>query len=294
MCFTFLWAVLLNSLAPAHAEAQTLERIAATKTVRIGFVANQAPFASKDSNGAPAGYAIEICGKVVSAINQKLGGAQAVYVETSLADAFEAVASDKVDLLCGAVTITLGRRAIVDFSAPFFLTGASAALRADSPRDLRELFLAERTISPPRSPTLRPFAASRVGVRADTTTEAVLRRAVLDGGYETEVLRYANHADGMAALASREIDAYFADRALLLGAIDHARNTADFVLASRLFTTEQYGIAMKRGDSDLRLLVDRSLSEFYATPEFADLLAGYFGNEASSLRKQIQTYAIPE
>jgi polar amino acid transport system substrate-binding protein/glutamate/aspartate transport system substrate-binding protein len=98
----------------------------------------------------------------------------------------------------------------------------------------------------------------------------------------------------MAALASREIDAYFADRALLLGAIDHARNTADFVLASRLFTTEQYGIAMKRGDSDLRLLVDRSLSEFYATPEFADLLAGYFGNEASSLRKQIQTYAIPE
>jgi ABC-type amino acid transport substrate-binding protein len=167
-------------------------------------------------------------------------------------------------------------------------------LRADSPRDLREFFLAERTISPPRSPTLRPFAASRVGVRADTTTEAVLRRAVLDGGYETEVLRYANHADGMAALASREIDAYFADRALLLGAIDHARNTADFVLASRLFTTEQYGIAMKRGDSDLRLLVDRSLSEFYATPEFADLLAGYFGNEASSLRKQIQTYAIPE
>jgi polar amino acid transport system substrate-binding protein/glutamate/aspartate transport system substrate-binding protein len=98
----------------------------------------------------------------------------------------------------------------------------------------------------------------------------------------------------MAALASREVDAYFADRALLLGVIDHARNAADLVLASRLFTNEQYGIAMKRGDSDLRLLVDRSLSEFYATPEFVDLLAGYFGNEASSLRKQIQTYAVPE
>ena len=51
---------------------------------------------------------------------------------------------------------------------------------------------------------------------------------------------------------------------------------------------------MKRGDSDLRLLVDRSLSEFYAAPEFSDLLAGYFGKEAASLQKQIQSYAIPE
>jgi ABC-type amino acid transport substrate-binding protein len=289
-----LWAVLLSSLAVAPAAAQTLERIAATKTVRIGFIADQAPFASKGSNGAPAGYAIDVCGKVVAAINHELGEAQAVYIETTLADAFAAVAGDRLDLLCGAITITLGRRELVDFSAPFFLTGASAALRTDSPRDLRELFLSERTISPPRSPALRPFSASRVGVRADTMTEVVLRRAVLDGGYETEVLRYANHADGLAALKSREIDAYFADRALLLGIVDRDRNAADLVLATRLFTTEHYGIAMKRGDSDLRLLVDRSLSEFYAAPEFSDLLAGYFGDEASSLQKQIQSYAIPE
>jgi ABC-type amino acid transport substrate-binding protein len=281
-------------MASCPAGAQTLERIVETKTVRIGFVADQAPFASQGGNGAPAGYAIDLCGKVVAAINEDLGEAHAVYVETSLADAFDAVASDRVDLLCGAVTITLGRRALVDFSAPFFLTGASAALRADSPRDLRELFLAERTVSPPRSPSLRPFAASRVGVRAATTTEAVLRQAVLDGGYETEVLGYATHAEGLDALASRQIDAYFADRALLLGLIDRSGNPDELVLASRLFTTEQYGIAMKRGDSDLRLLVDRSLSEFYASREFSELLAGYFGNEAPSLRKQIQTYAIPE
>ena len=281
-------------LLSGAASAQTLDRIAATKTINIGFIPDQAPFAIQNAEGPPTGYAIDLCNRVVTRIRGIVPGISVSYVETSLTDAFDAVAAGRIDLLCGAVTATLGRRETVDFSEPIFVTGASALLRTDSPRDLRELFLGERTISPPRSLEMRSFQSSHVGVRAETTTETLLRRAVSDGGYSATVVRYPTHEEGLAALEAREIDAYFADRALLIGLLNRAQHPARLVLGTRLLTQEAYGIAMARGDADLRLLVDRVLSAFYATPDFALLLATYFGDKSAAFQSQIKASAMPE
>ena len=290
-----LWVALLCCLASVSvAPAQTLERIAAAKAVRIGFVADHAPFASKPGEGPPEGYAIDLCNKVVETIAATVGELRPDYVETTLADGFNAVAEGRIDLLCSAITITLARREIVDFSEPIFVTGASAILRKDSPRDLRELFLGERTISPPRSLELRPFAKSRIGVRGGTTTEAVLKRAIAEGGYSAEIVAFPAHADGLRALEDRDVDAYFADRVLLAGLLNAAEDASDIVLADRLLTNEFYGIAMKRGDSDLRLLVDRSLSKLYSENEFPALLAKHFGEHAAAIGARIQAQAIME
>jgi ABC-type amino acid transport substrate-binding protein len=291
-----LWAVVVGSLGCAAlsvgAAAQTLDRIAAAKTVRIGYIADQAPFAAKGGDGTPAGYAIEVCGRVVAEIGG--GGLTPVYVETSLADAFTEIAADHIDMLCGAITATLGRRELVDFSEPIFMTGMSGLLRSDAPRDLRELFLGERTISPPRSPSLRPFATSRIGVRDETTTEERLRRAIAEEGYGATVVDFADHQAGLTALEAGEIDAYFGDRALLAALHMQAKNPSRLMLASRLFTREPYGIAMKRGDADFRLAVDRILSKFYSTPDFSALLQKYFPEEASVISAEVQAHSISE
>jgi len=98
----------------------------------------------------------------------------------------------------------------------------------------------------------------------------------------------------MATLESREIDAYFADQALLVGLLGTAHRPSKLIVASRLFTREPYGIALRRGDADFRLLVDRTLSQFYATREFKDLLVKHFGGQASAIREQVLGQAIPE
>lgn len=281
-------------ILPGAASAQTMDRIAATQTIHIGFIPDQAPFAIPNADGPPTGYAIDLCNRVATKIRGTVPGISVSYVETSLADAFDAVAAGRIDLLCGAITATLGRRETVDFSEPIFVTGASALLRTNSPRDLRELFLGERSISPPRSLEMQPFATSHVGVRAGTTTEAVLRRAVSEGGYATTIVGYPTHEAGLSALEAREIDAYFADRALLVGLLARAQRPSRLILGTRLLTHEEYGIAMARGDADLRLLVDRVLSAFYATPEFSLLLGTYFGPQAAELQSQIKASSMPE
>jgi ABC-type amino acid transport substrate-binding protein len=283
------WGLLSNVAA-----GQTLDQIAATKTVRVGFIADQAPFAARGSDGAPVGYAIDLCRRIVDEIGRSTGGVQPTYIETTLADGFAAVAAGNIDLLCGAITVTLERRETVDFSEPIFVTGMSALFRTDSPRDMRELFLNQRIISRPRSPELRPFAKSSIGVRTGTTTEAVLQRTIESEGYRSDIVGFATHAEGLAALESREIDAYFGDRALLVALLDTARDASRLVVGSRLFTREPYGIAMKRGDSALRLLVDRTLSRFFASREFTQLLAGYFGEQAADIQAQILAQSIPE
>jgi ABC-type amino acid transport substrate-binding protein len=286
--------VLAIASASVPGTAQTLDRIAATKTVRIGFVAEQAPFASKGPDGAPMGYAIDLCGVVMSAIARRVEGVTPNYVETTIADAFDAVAYGRIDLLCGAITANLERREKVDFSEPIFLTGMSALMHAYSLRNLRELFFGSREISPPRSPEMRPFAKLRIGVRKGTTTEKVLEQAIESGGYEVDIVNFPAHAQGLEALESRQIDAYFADRGLLIGLIAKARDPSSLVLGARILSREPYAIAMRRGDADLRLLVDRALTEFYGTPKFAALLRRYFGIEAREIETQVILLSIPQ
>lgn len=286
----------LSSTYGAHSGAlgQTLERIAETKTLRIGFLVDQAPFSSKGSDGMPGGYAIELCDKVADEISRRIQGVRKTYLENRITDGFAALEAHQLDLLCGALTITLGRREMVDFSQPIFFTGAGAVLRDDSPRDLRELFLGERTISAPRSPELHPFASSRVGARTGTTTETLLRRVIADEHYSATVVDFESHAEGLVALGAGDIDAYFADRALLVSLLNTKGAPSGFIVGSRLFTHEPYGIAMRRGDTELRLLVDQVLSRTFATPEFATLLMRYFQKAATPIRDQILLQSIPE
>lgn len=293
--FWAVWLGLAAAVACAHAgAAQTLQLIAQNKAIRVGFIADQAPFSAASPNGTPTGYAVDLCGAVVRELEQRVGQLSTAYTELSTTDGLQAVADGKVDLLCGAVSETLDRRETVDFSEPIFVTGASAVVRRSAPRILRELVLGDREVSPPRSPEMAPFAAIRVGVREGTTTEARLRQAVSEGGYKATVIGFPNHAEGWTALESGAIDAYFADRYLLASLMATARSPGGLVLSPRLLTREVYAIAMRRGDADLRLAVDRALTKFYGSTDFAALLTRYFAADAADAQSQISALATPQ
>src|SRR3954453_8075866 len=63
--------MLLALLFPAMANAQALKRIRETKTVNVAYRTDALPFAY-DNNGAPAGYSVDLCKRVVTSIEQQL------------------------------------------------------------------------------------------------------------------------------------------------------------------------------------------------------------------------------
>jgi len=136
------------------------------------------------------------------------------------------------------------------------------------------------------------LAGQKVGVRQGTTTEQALNTTLQKLSLDAEVVNVADHADGLSRLEAKEISAYFADQAILIylaassGAPDKLR------LSDQHFTNEPYALALRHGDSDFRLLVDRTLVRLYRSGEIGQVFRNAFGERANPSNALKLLYAI--
>ncbi len=290
-----LAAFIIPFASPSAPSAQTLERARETGVVRLGYRPDARPFSFPGTDGAPAGYSVELCRKIVEAIGAEVGReVSPEYVQVSTEERFRAIAEGKVDLLCSADTVTLGRRETVSFTIPIYLTGISALLSANAPRELSDVIAGEASQPSSRSAIQQAMRRKTFGVRSGTTAETWLNGYVARYGGTAEVVAVADHAEGVAGVASGTFDAYFADRALLLGQLQAVGTPERFTLSDRLFTFEPYAIGLARGDEDLRLVADRTLSRFFASPEYLPFFRGFFGAPDNLEKLFLTIAAIPD
>ena len=256
--------LILSVLAAAGAHAQTLDRIREGGSFRIGYREDAAPFSYEDTLGEAVGYSVELCRTVAANVKETLGLEQMTveYVPVTTEDRFQAVQDGRIDLLCGATTVTLSRRELVDFSLFTFIDGAGVLLRKDGPPDFEGL------------------AGMQVGVRSATTTDAALADALAQQGLEVELVPVERHEDGLAKLEAGEIQAYFADRAILVWLL-LGSGAEDLWLSERQFSYEPYALALARGDDEFRLLVDATLSTLYRSGAIDRIFAAAFGPDAT-------------
>jgi len=251
-------------IAVAVASAGTLDRIGQDKAIRIAYREDAPPFSYKDKLGEPTGFMVDLCRAVAKKLAEQLDlpSLNAVYVPVTATDRFDAITQQKADLLCEPTSVTLSRREQVDFSIPTFLDGASLMVRADGPKNLRDL------------------AGKKVGVLAGTTTEEALRNTLKEAGIAGDVVAAKTHDEGLAMLDDGKISAYFGDRSILLFLIKDSKAPEKLRLADDYLSVEPYALALPRGDSDFRLAVDRALSHIYRSGEIAAIFQHSFGGKA--------------
>ncbi len=288
-------AIVALCLSALAAGAATLDTITQRGSVRIGYIDDEAPFSSivtgSKAGASPTGYAIDLCNRIADDIEHHVPDLKRDYIEMTLANGFDAVKTEQVDLLCGAVTVNLQRREIVDFSQPIFLTGASALLRKDSPSYLQTFFFDKPAV---RAVSDRVVSSSVIGARANSTTGAALHEALQSQvSTKTTIADFETHEEGLKALEDHRIDAYIADQVLLTSLATRARDPSLLEVGDRLFTHEPYAIALRRNDADFRLLADRALTDFYLSDDFLPLLETYFGADAPMLHTQIIMQHVP-
>ncbi|MEM7023190.1 MAG: amino acid ABC transporter substrate-binding protein [Pseudomonadota bacterium] len=249
----------------AWAGAQTLDEIKNSGVLKVGYREDAAPYSYKNNIGEPDGYTVGLCKAVGSQIASQVGIAELSieYVPVTTEDRFQAVQDGKIDLLCGATTTTLGRRELIDFSLPTFVDGTGVLLREDSPKTFGEL------------------AGHKVGVRAATTTEEALDKTLEREKIEATVVPVESHDEGLAKLEAGEVSAYFADQAILHFLLSKADAPDGMFLGDGQYTLEPYALALRRGDDDFRLAVDRALSRIYRSKEVDLIFKNSFGAKAS-------------
>ncbi|MFC7399344.1 amino acid ABC transporter substrate-binding protein [Chelatococcus sp. GCM10030263] len=266
MKISSLWSLpivgLVALLASQAFAADTLARIAETGTLRIGFRADAAPYSYRTTSGDPAGYIVDLCREVANSVkaSRQLPKLAIDYVEVTAANRFDVLRDGKIDLLCEPTSMTMSRRATVDFSLPTFIDGAGVLFRTGQVHGLEDL------------------RGKRIGVLGGTTTEETLRTTLGQLDIKATIVPTSNHPAGVKQLTNGEIDAYFADRGILNYLLVNSRDSAGLKISDQYFTFETYALALPRGDDIFRLLVDATLAELYRTDRIKKIYARSFGS----------------
>jgi ABC-type amino acid transport substrate-binding protein len=274
-----LFAVAFALCAQAQT-ADTLKKIRDAKTIALGYRTDSPPF-SFAQDGQPAGYSVELCKRVVAAVERALNmpSLTVKWVPLSAANRFDQVSKGAVDLECGNTSATLSRMERFDFSNLIFVD--SGAL----------LVLQDTAIG-----RLSDLGGKSVAVVAGTTTEQSLRSALKERLVEAKIVSVKDEAEAMASLQAKQIDAYAADRVKLVGMVALARADVKYRLVQDDFTFEPYALMMRR-DPAFRLVVNRALSQIYRTGaivEIHDRWLGRLGKPGPLLVSMYYLNAIPE
>ena len=277
-----LAAIVLSFVATGAmtASGATLDKVRSAGKITLGYRADAKPFSFQDTAGAPTGYSVELCQKLVDELKADLGVAELAvdWVPVTVEQRFADVAQGKVDLLCEADSVTLERRKEVSFSVPIFPSGISAVLRADAPPALADVLSGRG----PSGPVWRGSPAQILNKKTfsavkGTTGEAWLleRRATFK--LEATIDAAESYDAGVAKVADGQADVFFGDRPILMEAVARSPSASSLKTLDELYTYELLALALPRNDDDFRLAVDKGLSKTFRSSGFRDVYVKWFG-----------------
>jgi ABC-type amino acid transport substrate-binding protein len=297
-CAIAMLTVVTMALGAAPASAATLDQIKQTGRIRLGYRTDARPLSYRDESGRAAGYSVALCQQIADALKTELGLPQLAveWVPVTLEDRFRAVQQGQVDLLCGAESVTLTRRAEVAFSIPTFPGGIGALVRADAPARLRQVLTGRQGGVRPvwRGTIDQSLHAGKFSAVAGTTGEQWLNSRVKEFQLAAQVTPVDSYDAGVRRVLDRTSNVLFGDRALLLDAAQRSPSPRDVIVLDRLFTYEPLALVLPRGDEDFRLVVDRTLSRLYRSGQAAALHAKWAGEPDADTLTFFRMNALPE
>jgi glutamate/aspartate transport system substrate-binding protein len=259
-------AALVAFCAAAAVHAQTVEgvlkKIRDGKSVTIAYRTDALPFSYVGNDKQPAGYTVELCKRVVASMEEQLKVKPIAikWVAATSQNRMELVQKRQADMECGSTTATLSRMAIVDFSNPVFVdTTGLLVTNTSGAKDLGGL------------------AGKRIAVVSGTSNHKAVDQALKKTGMKATVVAVKTRDEGIAALEGGKADAFASDKILLLGLADKVKDATRYTLLEDNLSFEPYGIALPRGESDLRLAVNRGLAGIFAGDEIVKIFRGAFG-----------------
>jgi len=162
----------------------------------------------------------------------KLANCKYKFITTDFDTIFTKLAAGEFDLVVSGVTITEERKKTVDFSDSYLKYGEVILVRADEAKikgkdDIKSV---------------------KVGVQTGTSNEETAKKLVADE--KANLKRYQTFDLAVAALINKDVDAVVIDSPAADGFI--AQNVGKLKKAGQPFTSDDLGIAFKKGDTQLK------------------------------------------
>jgi len=167
-----------------------------------------------------------------------------------------ALQNGQVDVIIATMTITEERRQVVDFSEVYFEAGQSLLVPIDSPiTGIQNL--SGKTV---------------IAVKGSTSTANIREKTP-----NAQVKEYENYAEAFMALKSKKGEALTTDNSILLGM---QKEDPSFKLVGGLFTSEPYGIAVRKGDAEMLKVVNELLKNLKESGKYNEIYQTWFGDKS--------------
>ncbi|HUL02080.1 MAG TPA: putrescine-ornithine antiporter [Gemmatimonadales bacterium] len=283
--------------APKKASKPAAAKPAATKAAKLvlGYYANGRPF-SYDDGGKPAGYAVELCESIAEQMKARQAGLEVSWVQVTPQNRAAMLREGKVNVVCGEPD-RLSARAEMAFSIPIFQSGVGALLRSDAPLALAKALSERPGPSGPLwrgTPTEQLLQSQTLAVISGSAAETALAEGLAKRQLTAKVVPVKDFSEGVQAVLERKANVFFTDRSMLLDAQKRDARGGELVVMPRRFTIAPIALAVKRGDEEARLALDRALSRIYAAPEFRATYAKWFGAPDAEALAFFRAVALPE
>ncbi|MFC4374675.1 glutamate ABC transporter substrate-binding protein [Nocardia halotolerans] len=206
----------------------------------VGIKFDQPGLGLRNTDGTYSGFDVE----VAEYVSEKLGvkPEDITFKETPSAQRETMIENGQVDFIVATYSITDSRKEKVDFAGPYYVAGQDLLVRADN-----------TDITGPESLDGKKVCS----VKGSTPAQNIEKNFP-----QAQLQTYDTYSLCIEALRGGTIDAVTTDNVILAGYAAQAPGT--YKLVNKTFTTENYGIGLKKGDTETRTQINDAIEAMIA------------------------------
>ena len=221
----------------------------ATGNITIGIKFDQPGLGLKEGAGY-TGFDVEVAKYVAKELGYN--ESQIVWKESPSAQRETLIEGGQVQLIFATYSITDTRKQKISFAGPYFIAGQDILVKSDStikgPADLAGKKLCSVTGSTPAKNIKDKYAQTVDLIEQDTYSKCV------------------------TALAAGTLDAVTTDNVILAGYAAQSQYAGKLKVIGAPFSTERYGVGLKKGDTALCTKVNTALAKMQSSGEWQKAL----------------------
>jgi polar amino acid transport system substrate-binding protein len=253
-----VFTVVTAAMAPAAADK--LDDIKARGRLLIGVTESSPPFSFRDADKNIVGYDVDLADRVAESL-----GVTAEKIPIINAERIPALQQDRVDLIAVGMTRAENRAKDVDFSFAYLDSPHQVLVRKDS-----------------GVAHVGQLAGRKLALVRSASVDAELKAAVPT----LQIALFDDYNGAFAALANGSVDAFLADKMLLLYFAQQSGHPADFMLIPDYALPRTAGFALKKNDPRFLDFVNATLLKLEASGAAAKIYDAWFAPAPRSFRIQ--------
>jgi glutamate transport system substrate-binding protein len=248
---------------PSFAAGSTMERLSKAGAIKVGIKFDQPGIGNKNpTNNQYEGFDVEIAKIIAGQLGLTPDKVQFSEAVSKNREPF--IQTGNVDIVVASYSITDKRKKIVSFAGPYYVTGQDLLIRkADQdkikgPNDL-------------------------AGKKVCSVTGSTPLANIEENYKQAKTVPFSTYTECVDQLTTNQVDAVTTDGAILLGYA--AKDPANLQVVGKPFSTEKYGIGLKKDDKAFRDFINDALQKSFDNGDWQrayDATLGKSGSTAPS------------